>query len=193
MEATTFFPGTSRKCVLGSVTLQKDRKIKCTAIRMLLTGESMQSMPDWLGEAYSAVAQNFAEVEPEIQQISDLAIVFSNFAPGQAPATDLFEGPAASAPASEIRKLSVLRTGESENKEVTLQFNLYSPFSRDLWRWLGEMGGQEIHIAFPSGKPAMEIVPPVQEVFFDRPEMDPKRDDEFAFADGKPDKKKTVN
>lgn len=182
MEAMTFFPGTSRRCVLGSVTLQKDRKIKCTAIRMLLTGESMQSMPDWLGEAYSAVAQNFTEVEPEIQQISDIAIVFSNFAPGQTPSTELFEGPAAGAPNSEIRKLSVLRTGDSEDKEVTLQFNLYSPFSRDLWRWLGEMGGQEIHMAFPSGKPSFEVVPPVQETFAERPEMDPARDEEFAFA-----------
>lgn len=180
MEATTFFPGASRRCTLGPITLQKDRKIKCTAIRMILTGESMQSMPDWLGEAYTAVAQIFTEVEPEIQQISDIPIVLSNFAPGHKPSTELFEHPSAKAPNSELRKLTVLRIGDSEDPEVTLQFNLYSPFSRELWRWLGEMGGQEVHMAFASGKPSVEVVMTAQESFIaDRPELDPSQDGEF--------------
>ena len=181
MKATTFFPGASRRVVLGPVTLQKDRRIKCTAVRMLLTGESMQSMPDWLGEAYTAVAQNFTEVEPEVQQISDLRVVLSNHPPGQVPSTELFEGPSAHAPNSEIRKLQVLRTGDSNDHEVSLQFNLYSPFSRELWRWLGEMGGQEVHMAFPSGAPPIAVVLPVQNSFIaERPELDPEHDEEFA-------------
>jgi hypothetical protein len=197
MEARTFFPGTSRKCVLGPITLQKDRKIKCVGIRMILTGESMQSMPDWLGEAYTAVAKQFTEVEPTIQQISDLPITLANHPPGQRPSTELFEGPSALAPNSELRKLIVLRTGESNDPEVTLQFNLYCPFSRELWRWLGEMGGSEIHMTFPSGRGPVEVVaPPAQNEFIaERPELAPEHDEEFATAapGTKPPKGKLVN
>lgn len=179
MEQATFFPGASRRVILSSVTLQKDRKIKCTGVRMPLTGESIQSQPEWLDNAFVAVSKSFTEVEPEVQQISDLSITFANHPPGEKPDTELFEGPEVKAPGSELKKLIVLRTGDTDDPEVSLQFNLYAPFTRPLWKWLGEMGGQEVHMSFPSGAPAV-FVSPAQTFIDDRPELDPKHDAEFS-------------
>lgn len=179
MEQQTFFPGASRRVILSTITLQKDRRIKCNNVRMPLTGEAVQSMPDWLSNAYTAVSQNFTEVQPEIQQIADMPITLSNHAPGAMPSTELFESPSTKAPNSELKNLMVLRTGSSEDPEVTLQFTLYTQFSRDLWKWLGEMGGQEIHMAFQSGKPAVEVVDKQTEFVDARPELDPAHDAEF--------------
>lgn len=182
MESTKFFPGVTRRVILSTITLQKDRRIKLNNVRMPLTGEAMVSMPDWISNAYTAVSQNFTEVEPEIQQIGDLSVDFSNHAPGAAPDKELFEAPLVKAPNAEIKKLTVLRTGDSEDPDVSLQFTMYMAFARKLWEWLGEMGGKEVYVSFPSSKPAVEVMPPrsEQESFLaDRPELDEKYDAAF--------------
>jgi hypothetical protein len=149
METTTFFPGANRRVILGSPTLligsNKTRKLRLP-IHMPLTGEKLVGMPDWLGDAYAAVSKSFTEVAPPIQQIADVVLHFSN----DAPKGELFEPPQAKAPGSELRKFTVVRVGDGENPTVELQFTAYIPFSRDFWRWIGEMAGEEVHLAFPS-------------------------------------------
>lgn len=181
MNADRFFPGTSRRATISSVTLQPGRKggrkIK-VPIHIPLSDGNLHGMPEWVANALTAVSQSFTEVEPEIQQIADVTIQFNGSAPGSA----LFDQPDAQAPNAELRKFIVRRTGKSDDPEVELHFNCYVGFARDLWRWLGEMGGSEVYISFPSAKAAIEVVAPsAQESFVaDRPELSEEYDAEFS-------------
>ena len=186
MEATTFFPGAVRRVVLGPPSMllgaNKSRRIRI-AVKMPLSGNSLLGMPDWLGEAYTAVAKHFPHVDPGLKELIDISVSFSDTAPNQA----LFENPSAKAPSSELRGFEVLRVGESENPEVELQFTLYCSFSRQFWTWAGEKAGDEVHMFFPATKTGIKIVPPELPLDAatdysteDRPELGPEHDAEFA-------------
>jgi hypothetical protein len=143
---STFFTGTKRRVLIGSPTLQGATRRICVPIRMPLSGESLIGMPDWLGEAYTAVSRFASEMTPEIEQIADITLAFANSKPADA----LFEVPAAKVPQAELRAFNVERTGDAEEPEVELKFKAYTPFMRDFWSWLGEMAGKEAYMAFPS-------------------------------------------
>lgn len=146
MDQTTFFPGATRRVVLGSPTLQTSNRRICIPIAMPLSDEPMTSMPDWVGEAYTAVSQHFSHVDPEIEQLVDLTLHFSN----DKPKGELFAPPDAKIPGAELRKFEVLRVGEPESPDVELHFKAYTPFTRDFWKWIGEMAGKEVYMNFPS-------------------------------------------
>ena len=149
MKQETFFPGTARRVLLGSPTLQTTNRRICIPISMPLTGESFVGMPDWVGNAYEQVAKFFSHVDPQMQQICDITLHFSN----DAPKGEMFAKPSAKVPAAELRKFEVLRAGETENPDgpdVEMHFKAYAPFTRDFWAWIGEMAGEEVYMAFPS-------------------------------------------
>jgi|GEM_PF-2866979 len=147
---STFFPGANRRVILGSPTLQTTSRRVCLPIRMPLTGESVVGMPDWLGEAYTAVSKFAREMSPEIEQVADLTLAFVNEKSSKTTG-ELFEHPSAKAPSCELKAFKVERVGDpNEDPEVELHFKAYIPFSRDIWRWVGEMGGKEVFMAFPS-------------------------------------------
>jgi hypothetical protein len=159
MESTTFFPGVARKVVLGPPAMllgaNKSRRIKI-AVSMPLNGEAILGMPDWLGDAFTAVSRNFTEVEPQLQELLDIALAFSD----TQPKTDLFDNPSAKAPGSELRGFKVHRVGDAENPDVELKFAMYSNFSREFWKWSGEKAGNEVFMHFPSTKVGMKVVSP---------------------------------
>jgi hypothetical protein len=146
MDQTTFFPGATRRVVLGSPTLQTSNRRICIPIAMPLSDEPVVGMPDWVGEAYTAVTQHFSHVDPEIEQLVDLTLHFSN----DKPKGELFAPPDAKVPGAELRKFEVLRVGEPESPDVELHFKAYTPFTRDFWKWIGEMAGKEVYMNFPS-------------------------------------------
>lgn len=188
MEPTTFFPGASRRVILGSPTKQVTSNRIMVPVRMPLTGESVTGMPSWLGEAYTA-ATNFArEMCPEIENVSDIALAFAN--DGSSKTTgELFDNPNAKAPNSEMKNFAVLRVGDPDgDPEVELHFKVYMPFARDLWRWVGEMGGKEVFMAFPStlGK-AVSIVKPDNQASLPMDDAPNEAEKEALAGDSKPE------
>ena len=107
MESVTFFPGANRRVTLGSPTKQCSNGRIVFAVQMPLTGESFASLPDWVGSGFEAVSKNFMEVNPEVQEVSDLALAFSN----DAPKGELFAPPSGD---NENRANPVARIGNDE-------------------------------------------------------------------------------
>jgi hypothetical protein len=147
METQTFFPSTNRRVIIGSPTKQSTTGRICVPIRMPLTGESMVGMPDWVGEAFEAVSQFLDSATPEVEQIADLTLAFANDKPKSN--GKLFDDPSVRVPSAELKAFSVLRAGDAEDPDVELNFKVYAPFTRDFWKWLGEMAGAEVYMAFP--------------------------------------------
>jgi len=145
MKEEKFFPGGSRRVLLGSPTLQTSNGRICLPIIMPLSSEPLVGMPDWVGEAYTAVSKHFSQVDPEIEQIADLTLHFSN----DKPTGELFAPPSAKIPTGELKKFSVIRAGNPEDPKVELHFKMYAPFAREFWRWIGEMAGKEVFMSFP--------------------------------------------
>lgn len=171
-SATTFFPGSNRKVILGSPTLQTTSRRVCIPIRMPLTGESFQGMPDWIGTAYEAVSRYLTEASPDVQQVADVTLGFYN----DKPTGELFAPPSAKVPSSEIKNFSVTRVGDPDgDPEVELQFKAFIPFSRDFWNWIGEMAGKEVYMAFPSSLGGTVAVKPQTKPLYDDPEMKAER------------------
>ena len=188
METTSFFAGTTRPVTLGSPTLLiakgGTRRLRLPIKLPLGTG-SVVGMPDWLSDAFTAVSQNFTEVQPQVQQIPDVSLAFRN----TEPSPELFAVPDARLANAELRKFTVLRTGESDDPDVELHVTIYAPFARDFWRWIGEMAGQEVHVHFPSTKSGqVEVVAPTlpldqaQQFVAERPELDQQCDSEIPMS-----------
>lgn len=184
MEAT-FFQGANRRVTIGSPTKQCSNGRIVFPIKMPLSGESFIGMPDWVGTGYTAVAQNFTEVDPEVQQVSDITLAFSN----DKPAGELFEPPSAKVPGAELKVFKIKRTEDPDDPEVELHFKAFAPFTRDFWAWIGEMTGKEVYMAFPSSlggtvkaAPAEQIqLTEAEQIEADRREaLKPEHDEEFA-------------
>ena len=154
-----FFSGASRRIILGSPTLQASTRRICVPIRMPLGADSFADMPDWIGAAYEAVARTFTEVSPEVEQIADVVLAFANKAQEGA----LFAAPSASVPQAELRAFSIIRAGDPDEPTVELTFKVYAPFAREFWKWLGEMAGSDVYMAFPKSlAKAVEVKPPAK-------------------------------
>lgn len=162
MEAaeSTFFPGSNRRVILGSPTLQTTSRRVCIPIRMPLSGESFTGMPDWIGESFAAVSKYLTEASPQVQQIAGVTLAFHN----DAPKGELFAPPSAKAPSCELKAFSVCRVEDpDEDPTIELQFKSYIPFTRDFWDWIGQMAGHEVYMAFPSSLGGTVAVSPSKE------------------------------
>lgn len=104
-STSTFFPGSNRQVILGSPTLQTTSRRICVPIRMLLSGQPVVGMPDWLSEAYGAVSKFAREMCPEIEQVADLTLAFANG--DNKTIGELFEKPSAKAPGCELKNFKV--------------------------------------------------------------------------------------
>jgi len=146
MQSAKFFPGANRRVTIGSPTKQCSSGRIVFPVSMPLTGESVVSMPEWVGNAYTAVSQSFTEVNPEVQEVSEISLAFSN----DAPTDELFAPPSAMLPCASLKGFKIVRAGEAEEPEVELHFKAYGPFAREFWAWIGEMAGHEVYMAFPA-------------------------------------------
>ena len=138
MKTESFFPGTHRRITIGSPTKQCSNGRIVFLIQMPLSGESFVGMPDWVGAGFEAVSKSFTEVEPEVQQVSDLVLAFNN----DKPASELFAPHSAKAPGSELKGFKIVRVGDPEDSAVELQFKAFVPFTRDFWAWIRRDGRQ---------------------------------------------------
>lgn len=140
----SFFAGAQRRVTIGSITKQCSNGRIVFPVQMPLTDDLR--LPDWVSEGYEAVSKKFTEVNPEIEQIADIAVAFW----GEQSKTELFEVPSAKISNAELKCFKILRVGESDEPDVELHFKVYASFARELWEWLGEMSGKEVFMAFPS-------------------------------------------
>jgi len=147
MSETTFFirgrnKGNERKIILSSATLlvgkapTKTKRIKMKA-RLPLNGKA--GAPDWVTNAMVFVSQSHDIVSPQVE-FSGFDIVFSD--------ENLFAEAKARAQKCQLRSFVIQEAGESENPDVEMQFLIYAPFSRGLWQWCGQMGGEEFWAQF---------------------------------------------
>lgn len=155
----TFFVAASRRVILGSPTKQATTGNICVPIRMPLTSESLASAPDWVSTAYDQVCQTAKNYTPALEELAGLTVTFDN----SKPKGKLLEDPNAKAPGCSLRGFKVQRCGDEEDPDVELVFTLRAPFSRDFWKWLGEMATakNEVWMGFPKsvGK-VIVVVPP---------------------------------
>jgi hypothetical protein len=138
-----------QRVLLGSVTKQSSNGRIVVQMRMPLTGESMGTLPDWVARAYEDVSKKYSDVEPEVQEMSDLAIAFTN----EKKDGEMFTKRAVKIASASLRGFKVTRVGKPDEPEVELQFKLYLSFAREFWAWAGEMAGEEVYMTFPAGKP----------------------------------------
>lgn len=183
MEATFFQGANRRRVTIGSPTKQCSNGRIVFPVKMPLSGESFIGMPDWVGSGYTAVSQEFTEVDPQVQQVSDITLAFSN----DKPAGELFEPPSAKVPGAELKGFKIKRTEDPDDPEVELHFKAFAPFTRDFWAWIGEMAGNEVYMAFPSTLAGtvkvveQPVLTEAEQIEADRREaMKPEYDEEFA-------------
>ena len=146
MATETPFTGAPRRVTIGPVTKQSSTGRIVFPLSIVLSGELLGDLPDWVSDGFDAVTKGFTEVEPEVQQIADIMLCFTN----DKPKSSLFKNPDAKAPTSELRNFKITRTGDPDEPEVELQFKAFCAFSRELWQWLGEMCGEECFMNFPT-------------------------------------------
>jgi hypothetical protein len=156
MEPTTFFPGSQRRVTLGSPTRQSSNGRIVFAVAMPLTAESFTGMPSWISDGYEAVSTTLREACPEIEQVADITLAFSD----DKPAGELFSPPSAKIAAAELRGFKILRAGDSEDLEIELHFKAFAPYTREFWAWIGEMCGKEVWMGFPLSLSGTLAVPP---------------------------------
>lgn len=138
-----------QRVIMGSVTKQSSNGRIVVQMRMPLNGESMGALPDWVIRAYEDVSKKYSDVEPEVQEMSDLAIAFSN----DKQAGEMFAKRSVKVASASLRGFKVTRTGKPDSPEVELQFKLYLSFAREFWAWAGEMAGEDVYMTFPAAKP----------------------------------------
>jgi hypothetical protein len=159
MEPATFSATSSRRVILGSPTKQATTGNICVPIRMPLTSESLASAPDWVTVAYDQVAESAKKYTPALEEIAGILVAFDN----NKPKGKLFEDPDAKVPNASLRSFIVQRCGDEQDPDVELVFNLYCPFSREFWKWLGEMATpkNEVYMGFPKtlGKSVVIVKP----------------------------------
>lgn len=148
MSGTQFFVrgrnrGNERKIILSSATLlvgkapTKTKRIKLK-VRMPLTGQKVAGTPEWIANAMTFVGQSHDIVTPQVD-LSGFDVAFSD--------DTLFEAKA-TAVKSQLRKFTILETGDSESPDIEMQFSIYAPFSTELWKFCGQMGGEEFWAKF---------------------------------------------
>src|SRR5271157_5222409 len=136
--------GNERQIILSSATLlvgkapTKAKRIKMR-VRMPLTGRKPVGTRDWILAAMSFVAQSHDTVQVAVE-LSGFDIEFSD--------DTLFNDAKAKAQKCQMRGFVVEECGDSENPHVEMGFLIYAPFSTGLWKFCGQMGGDEIWAKF---------------------------------------------
>ena len=157
MEAK-FFPGANRRITLGSPTKQSSNGRIVFPVSMPLTNENFVGMPTWVHDGYDAVRKTFTQVDPEVQEVTEIDLAFSN----DAPKGEMFAAPSARLAGASLKGFSIERVGDAEEPDVELHFKVYAPFAREFWAWIGEMAGHEVYMAFPktAAKTGVQVAGP---------------------------------
>lgn len=145
MEATFFAENTRRECILvGASTLnrEEEKRVKL-ALRIPLTGQTLQGMPAWMGDAHDAVARTVTSATLDVSYKGMNINVFS---------TDQAADRELQIPSATLGKFNVSRSGDSENPDVDLNFVAIAPFNTRFWKWAGDMTGYHFFVKFEAAQ-----------------------------------------
>lgn len=148
MEGIWFNDKTPRRIQLRSATLlvgkapTKQKRIKSTMTMKLDSGGENQiaGLPEWLENARDFVMRNGETITASDKAVQECNIVMGD--------ENLFRKTPTEAPKSRIDHFQIKQMGEADDPDTVLCFEMRSPFSTDLWGWLGQMGGEEFDVTF---------------------------------------------
>ena len=98
--------------------------------------------PEWLDNAYTFVAKNHDTVTPNIE-FKGFSIALST--------ENLFGEPIA-ANNCIMRAFEIAEFGDEKTPDVVLSFTFRTPFSTQLWNWLGQYVGEDVWTKFTPGE-----------------------------------------
>ena len=130
--------GNERKLTIKTTTSlvgkapTKEKRIKIK-VEMPLTNAKLAGTPDWIAEAFEFVSKSHDTVTPE-KTLLGFDIEFS--------AEQLFEKSVLASKCS-LKNFVIAENGDAEAPDVYLGFMIYTPYSDKLWRWCGQMSGEE--------------------------------------------------
>ena len=144
MERLWFSPKQKRRITLRSAALlvgkapTKAKRIKMQ-VTMPLTGQPVVGFPDWLADARDFVMKSGETVDAR-QIINHVNISMGD--------ESLFQKATIEAPKSRLSNMVIFEMGAKEDPVTVLQFQILTQFSTDLFRWCGQMGGEEFDSAY---------------------------------------------
>lgn len=134
IKETSFFGGNRRKTELGSwqvLQTKAGEKHMKFAFDMLLSGEAIVAMPDWISNAFESMAKDDSALKRATLDRILEGMTLDVFS------TDKIKRRALSLTGVTIKNLFLSRDGEEDKAEVFLHFTVYSPANvqaRD-WAW----------------------------------------------------------
>lgn len=134
IKETSFFGGNRRKTELGSWQVLQSRageKHMRFAFEMVLSGENLVGMPDWIGDAFEAM-----EGDGSALRRAALDRILEGMTMEIFP-TDKHKRPTLSLTGATIKNLFLVRDGEEDKAEVVQHMTVYAPANvqaRD-WAW----------------------------------------------------------
>jgi hypothetical protein len=137
--------GNERKAILQSATLlvgkspTKQKRIKLKLLINLTADRKVAGVPDWIIAAVSYISANHDVVQPAVE-FSGFDLTFS--------APNLFGDKSVQAPKCQLKKFTLAEIGDAENPDIAMTFGVYAPFSEALWRYCGQMGGEETWVKY---------------------------------------------
>lgn len=146
-EGIWFNDSTQRRIKLRAAALlvgkepTKLKRIKqCVTMKLDSGGEDqIAGLPEWLANARDFVMRN-GETISAAHAIAEVNIVMGD--------ENLFRKTPTEAPKSRLDHFVIKQMGDSDDPDTVLCFEIRSPFSTDLWGWLGQMGGEEFDVTF---------------------------------------------
>lgn len=133
----------------------KEKRIRAVFTLALSSGE-VKGMPEWLADAATFVMQHPKQTVTEQLQVPGVNISFGD--------PNLFKKKTVEAPNSDIRKFEVYSVGKEDDPETELGFTIYTKFSTDLWRWVGQQAGTDFTATFDVIVKEVEAVNPTLEL-----------------------------
>ena len=119
----------------------KEKRIRIK-VRDVLSGHPNMGAPDWLSAAQAFVSEWHDPVYPAID-FKGYDLHFS--------ADNLFGAQGVKSPRCQMRSFEITEFGPSEQPDVVANFVIYTPFSTNLWSYLGQYGGDTVWCSFTPG------------------------------------------
>lgn len=154
IKETTFFGGNRRRTELGSwqvLQTKAGEKHMKFAFEMILSGEAIVAMPDWIADIFEAMATDDSALKRATidRMLEGMTLeIFS---------TDKIKRRALSLTGVTIKNLFLTREGEDDKSEVYLHFTVYSPANVQARDWAWDLLRMTFFAAFEYSQTEMDF------------------------------------
>jgi hypothetical protein len=134
-------------CSLVGKAPTKQKRIKMK-VRIPISSDKKQGgVPEWITNAYVFVAKNHDTVQSDVD-LKGYDITFSD--------DNLFDKAGVKATKCDMRLFVIEEAGDAEEPDIQMTFVIYAPFTTNLWKWCGQMVGEEFWAKFEAVAPEPE-------------------------------------